>query len=429
MAHYSGPNFNKTGLVFSVDPRDRRNTPVLGCGNWNGAPGIKCAVSGVNTPFQNSVVVGGKTYYTVGAKTYPEGNYGTDGLGFLYQGIVNGYNTRGVSPSFYANRGMTMWVWNNDTNGWVPDSYFNGSNSNGYHTYDTWGGAETGFANNLVWFVRDYNIIKSSFPNCTYIIIGSHAADRYDAPTIQVLQSLGAPSYTTDWNPSPGRPEWILVGKPDLGPGNAYGWAHENFTVNAGEVAHLNMGLPVNRSTGSFVFDGTNDYLTIENTNNPLKSLTSDYTLLAWCNQSASQSGPHATVFCTDYAYRGGAKLMSWYHGGSGFWIANSNGTGDYMLSGPVMGGAGWKMMVGTRTTNGVIKLYIDDSLYSQDYGAPTGTTYMTNNSALIGAEYHSLGTASGYYGEIGLMQAYNRELSETEVAEIFNKTKGIYGR
>ena len=67
----------------------------------------------------------------------------------------------------------------------------------------------------------------------------------------------------------------------------------------------------------------------------------------------------------------------------------------------------------------------LDGNLYATRYDGPTGQTYMGGSDPLIGAEYHS--TSGGYYGEIGLIQAYNRALSGPEILTIFNQTRKNY--
>ena len=59
-----GPNYNRSGLVFSVDPMDVQNSvPAIGCGAFSGAPSIECQISKVGIPFINSVTLTGKNQF------------------------------------------------------------------------------------------------------------------------------------------------------------------------------------------------------------------------------------------------------------------------------------------------------------------------------------------------------------------------------
>jgi hypothetical protein len=418
-----GPNYNRSGLVFSIDPLDVQNSvPAIGCGAFVGAPAIECQISKIQVPFINSVTLTNKfSFYTAAGISYPEGNYGGDLAG--RNGLYVGYDVRGGSNVYGASRSLNMWVWDNDTMSWV-EGYFNGARVGG-HCYDNYGGAENGWSNEMAKFSADYNRVRRVFPNSTFILVGSHACQCFRQEDIDIMVSLGAPSSVIkSWTDNSTWREFVLVGKPGLGDGNAYGWSYENYPTNSSQVAHMNFGLPI-ISTGALTFDGSNDYLRMTRSRNPLVSLQDDYTLLGWCNQFSGPPSPHGTIFCTEENYRSGAKLLSYYHGDSGFWIANEDGSNDYIIYGPNLQNAGWKMMAATRTTSGVMQLYIDGELYATRYDGPTGQTYMGGSDPLIGAEYHS--TNGGYYGEIGLMQAYNRALSGPEILNIFNQTKQNY--
>jgi hypothetical protein len=79
-----------------------------------------------------------------------------------------------------------------------------------------------------------------------------------DPYKINILLDLGAPSNLSSLLGS--APEWILVGKPGLGAGKAYGWSYQNYTTNPAQVAHLNFSLPIYGSKHNYLsFDGIDD--------------------------------------------------------------------------------------------------------------------------------------------------------------------------
>ena len=260
----SGPNtLGESNLVFAIDTHDTSNgiTP-LGCGGFNGSTqGIKNILTGTTYSFTNGMKLTGRSYFTSFAIDYPESSYGGDGAS--RQGITPGYDVRSGGKLYDASRALHLWVFNNDTNSWIDNgatTYFRGARLGG-HCYDNYSGAETGYLYEIGLFISDYNTLKSVFPNCTFIVAGSHRADQYTAALRTILYDLGMPTGYIDSDYIPA-PEWILVGEPGLGTGNAFGWVYQNYTTNAAQVAHINFGLPI-KARGGIEFDGTNDGIII----------------------------------------------------------------------------------------------------------------------------------------------------------------------
>ena len=257
-----GPSGKKDNLLLSIDTHDVVNgiTP-LGCGGFNGSTqGIKNILDGTVYQFINGLKLSGRNYFTSFAIDYPEWAYGGDAAS--RQGISIGYDVRSGGGLYGASRALHLWVWNNDTNSWIDNgtvTYFRGARLGG-HCYDNYSGAETGYAYELGLFADDYVAIKNRFPNCTYIVMGSHRADQYNSTVRTIFYDLGLPTGTPLDSNYVGAPEWILIGKPGLGSGNAYGYVYENYTTNPNQVAHINFGLPI-EAKGGLEFDGTNDYI------------------------------------------------------------------------------------------------------------------------------------------------------------------------
>jgi hypothetical protein len=260
MSIFAGPKIVEDGLVFSIDAANRKFISPLGNNSFNGAAEIiRSTIPGITVNSFNGVSLGNLNYYTVFAIDFPEGTYGGDAAG--RHGMTPGLNVRSGTKTYDASRSLHMWVWNNDTNAWLSSSYFNGFRLSG-HCYDNYSGAEDGYVNQINKFIADFNNIKTTFSNCTYIIMGSHRADQYNSGLRAILYDLGMPTGTDLDNDFVAAPEWILVGKPGLGTGNAYGWVYQNYTTNAAQVAHLNFGLPIFGNKDNYLsFDGVNDYI------------------------------------------------------------------------------------------------------------------------------------------------------------------------
>jgi hypothetical protein len=255
----SGPKIASTGLVLSIDANNQKSISPLGCAGFNGAAQlVKNLVSSRDTISSTAgVKLDNLSFYTAFAIDYPEGSIGGDAAD--RQGITPGFNVRSGTKLYDASRALHLWVWNNNTSSWVSDSYFHGLRLAG-HCYDNYSGAGI-TATELALFVSDYNTIKNAFPNCTYIVSGGHRADTYNVTVRNIFTDLGMPSGYID-SDFISAPEWILIGKPGLGRGNAYGWTYENYSTNTTQVAHLNFGLPIYQGTNNYLgFNGTDDYI------------------------------------------------------------------------------------------------------------------------------------------------------------------------
>lgn len=183
-----------------------------------------------------------------------------------------------------------------------------------------------------------------------------------------------------------------------------------NSIINLTRAGYIN--------PGTLFFDGTNNWLTVEN--GPLTQLTQNQTLVSWFEWHGDTGAPHRTLICTSPDYRAGLKLMSYYHGSIAAWVGNNNGTSEYLIE----GGStpyGWNMLACTRTTDGQLTLYLNGVQVASVNTRFYGGTYL-GSSPMIGGDYHSK-----YLGEIPMAQAYNRALSATEILTIYNQTKSRY--
>jgi hypothetical protein len=193
--------------------------------------------------------------------------------------------------------------------------------------------------------------------------------------------------------------------------------------TNNGNAEGVNSPVYYSITPSFTLFNTTNVYFSLGNNTN-FKSMIGDVTLIGWCKQE-SRAGPHQTVLCTDTAYRGGIKLMSSYHGSIAVWVANGNGTSEYLLSSDNIETTGWHCLAATRnSTDGSLKLYLDGVL-KNSVTTFTGNTF-SNQVATVGIEYHS----SGYYynGYIATCMGYNRVLTDTEILQNYNIQKARFG-
>jgi hypothetical protein len=414
------PLVGRQDAYFVIDTHNiGTGVSPIGCGGYNGSTdGVTNQISFNKSLFSNGLRLSGKSYYTGFGISYPEGNYGGDAASC--QGISSGYNVRVGGSVFGAGRAITLYAWNNDTNSWVDGSYFRGTGGVGGRCYDNYNGYGS-WPEQIRYFSEDFNRISGRFPNCTFMVIGSHASSGWDQNAINVLISLGAPSsVVSSWVPTSDWKEFILVGRPGLGSGNAYGWAIENYPTNPTQVGHLNFGLEIN-TPGELEFDGTDDYMTFTGiTGHQLPYGT----LEAWCYPTAVNSDRYV-VAIGDAQVTGASRAIR-ANGGSWSTVTYGSSTEDW--SGIVTADANqWQhvVFVWFGTTCRFYKNGVEYSTTKSGLVTPQGTLLT------VGTPAWSWGMGNSSYnhiGKIGSVKAYSRGLTATEILNNYNRTKSQYG-
>jgi len=412
-----------SGLNDAYFVIDTHNIPTgvspIGCGGYNGSTdGVTNQISRVKSLFINGLRLSNKTYYTSIGISYPESTYGGDAANC--HGLSTGYNVRVGANLYSASRSLHLWVWDNDSNSWVPDSFFRGQRLAG-HCYDNYAGAETGWQTELKKFHEDFYRISGRYKNATFILNGSHACQNFTQETVDIMTSLGAPNSTiSSWTDNSAWREFILVGRPGLGSGNAFGWAFENYPTNPSEVGHLNFGLEIN-TLGELELDGTDDYMTFTGiTGHQLPYGT----LEAWCYPTAVNSDRYV-VAIGDAQVTGASRAIR-ANGGSWSTVTYGSSTEDW--SGIVTADANqWQhvVFVWFGTTCRFYKNGVEYSTTKSGLVTPQGTLLT------VGTPAWSWGMGNSSYnhiGKIGSVKAYSRGLTATEIQNNYNRTKSQYG-
>lgn len=397
---------------------DTHNIPVgvspIGCGGYNGSTdGVTNQISRVKSLFSNGLRLSNKTYYTGFGISYPEGNYGGDAAS--RDGITAGYNVRSGGKTYGASRAINMYVWDNDSNSWVGDSFFRGTQGNGGRTYDNYDGYGS-WPEQIRYFGEDFSRISGRYPNATFIVIGSHASSGWDQKSIDALISLGAPSsVVSTWLPTSAWKEFVLVGRPGLGSGNAYGWAIENYPTNSAQVGHLNFGLEIN-ALGELEFDGSDDFMTFSN----LTGHQLPYgTIEAWCYPTIT-SGDRYVFSIGENAVIGASRAIRLL---DGQWSTVTYGSSSQDYNYIVGASANQWSHVAFVWSGTANRFYLNGTEYS------TTKTIVTPQGGrmAIGCATWSLGS-SLFAGKIGSVKAYSRSLIQSEIQNNYNRTKSQYG-
>jgi len=203
-----------------------------------------------------------------------------------------------------------------------------------------------------------------------------------------------------------------------------------NWVSNAFSTRNATIYGPTYSSTnkGYFDFDGSNDYIEI---NNGRTMITSSITFCVWLKQDVVHTNTNFSSQICIVEYPATAILGS----SSCFYMALRSGAINFRYQrasyqadaspGVTQTANEWRYYVGTYG-DGFISLYSNGNLVGSN-----ALTYSflglsaTNNNTRIGE--------SGYYnnhfnGKISLCQAYNRVLSASEVSQNYNATKGRFG-
>ena len=412
-----GPKISRDGLIFAIDSDSnvRGFTKYGTSGTNNNHRAIRNLVDRSSTfsTANTSQLTGGITYYTLYGITYPESSYSPASR----QGITLGFENITSAKLYDMSRDLGYFVFDENTNTWVADSYFNGERING-HCYDTYDGAPAQHAT----FQADYDNIKNTFPNATHIIIGSHASENIDnnADTVTRLKEIGFPDDAVGL----GRVEFVLAGKVNKP------WTHHYVRENVSSaVANMVIGLPLEGKGGALTFDGTDDYITTTTTpssiqGNPTLSVEGVFKR----NGNILQQG--------FWGIGGGTALQgicSWNYIltneiGIDLWSTSTYGTGQ------IYSDTEWKHIVwtynGSSFTTSNICIYINGvkytggSLITRRGGS--GTPNINNTGITLGRINSGI-NAYQVNGSIANFKVYSRVLSDSEVQQNYNAYKNRF--
>lgn len=406
------PKIVTDGLITLIDPYNIQCTKGIGTNSPTFNP-FNDRLGNVTYTANDGLYLTNRTYFTCVGLTYPESSQASPWTN--RQGITPGINNTSSSKIYTGSRDLHMFIWDDDTNNWISDSFFNGERISGhcYDTYDNLSG--DGVSSEHVKFQNDYDNIKSKFPNATFIIIGSHAAENNDnsSGTLLRLQEIGLP----DSHIGVGRPEYVLIGKPNRPSTQTY--VREN--INSG-IGVLNVALPLSSSIPSnFYFNGN---VNLIGNDAPILDISENKTLSCWVKLSAVADCGIAVK--GNSAVNGMGLAYGW--SSQGFMALAWNSANAPAISQDITRDIGkWCFLTAVQSGSNRY-IYVLDAVGMRSNSYSGGTHSWNNNSPLgIGSE----GTSSSRVPsgtEIGQVMAYNRALSAEEVQQNFNALRGRYG-
>ena len=404
MAISYNPRIVTDGLVLALDVANKKCISPIGCTGFNNAPQLlKNLVSTSDTiNSYNGIKLGNLNYYTVFAIDYPEGSFG--GSAASRDGITPGYNVTSGTKTFDFGRALNYAVYNNPTQSWVKTT-----------VYDTYA-----FSSEVDRFVSEYATAVATYPDAVHVVAGSHRDSNHTTAQYDILRDLGAPS-NVDSIIGFSSPEWILVGEPGLGAGNAYGWVFQNYSTDPNQVAHLNFGLPIYGTKDNYLeFDGTDDYIDCGTFFN-----YQTFTIELWVNPGTTQT-TYADIFDNNhtgfqnFVLQQNASNLNQYAFGVNDGSGNISATGTIVLTANT-----WTHLAFTFSPSTRVIAYVNGAFHSQGNLAGGRTiNYVSPNLSLGRWSY---GNSRFWNGKMSSFKSYNRILTASEIQQNFNATRSRF--
>ena len=405
----TGPNIVTTGLVFALDGYSNiRGFTKFGTSDTNNSHrAIRNLVDKSTTySLSDTSQLTGGNYFTLYALTYPESSQTPASR----HGITAGFNNTSATKLYSHSRDLGYYVFDESTNNWVANSYFNGERIDG-HVYDTYDGEPDQHQK----FQDDYDVIKQFFPNATHIVIGSHASENIDndADTVTRLKEIGLPDDAVGL----GRVEFVLAGK--VNKPHTHHYVRENVSST---VAHMNLRLPLEGLGGSMIFDGTDDYLTIAGSTD----ITSDVKTIEIAfkmNGSYSNMSPLAV-----YANGSSATNRIWLGLQSNKFKMHGWGTDDPSGTTTISADEYYICTFSYNKSTQAMKMYTNGVLESSTTNSQGGVTAASNMNWYIGTVPGGWQSVTYSNVDVPIFKIYNRILSDSEVKQNFNAYRKRFG-
>ena len=219
-----------------------------------------------------------------------------------------------------------------------------------------------------------------------------------------------------------------LVGYWDAGDPQSYNggttWK-DTANKNNGTFDNNGTNLNFNSANGGYLeFDGTDDSINLGSitSSNPLMCAGGPLSMCIWIyeNSGAGENYPYVISKGTGDG-NNGYSIIADFQGAiqvaaNGQWCRTA--TGVYSVD-------EWIYVVGTVDTDGNMRAYVNGVYYANSSFEETGTPPSTTATMRIGAR----GDANSYWGgSIAQVAIYNALLSDAEIMDNFQKTRGRFG-
>ena len=210
-------------------------------------------------------------------------------------------------------------------------------------------------------------------------------------------------------------------------PGSGSTWTDLSGRGNNGTLTNMDGANLDSANGGSFTFDGTNEYISAS-ISNFFTSYSQQITMEAWVYIPSSATWSNG--------YYGNIFTRGYYDGSHGLWRTTNNnqvafycrtiGAGTNVQSLGTITRDTWYQLVGIWTGSGT-QLYINGQLIDSDSGSLGDTE--NNVPFEIGRDTAAGGASGNFFtGNQAAHKIYNRALTQQEIQQNFNATRGRFG-
>ena len=206
-------------------------------------------------------------------------------------------------------------------------------------------------------------------------------------------------------------------------PGTGTTWTDLSGSSNTGTLVN-GVGFSAANS-GSLIFDGSNDYISIPNS--ATLQVADVFTVNMWIN--AASLANRCGIFTTRNANSSGCWQLETgiASGGTGRIAVTGIGTWIWESSNNVIQINNWYNLCFVKPGNGLQGLmYVNGNLLTP--AVTTNGYIISNNNDAKEIGRGTVGTSQYFSGQISKTALYNRALSATEVSQNYNATKSRYG-
>lgn len=204
-------------------------------------------------------------------------------------------------------------------------------------------------------------------------------------------------------------------------PGSGNSWY--DLSGNGHNGTLINGHIYSSNNKGILDFNGTTQYI---NTNFKTSDIGATYTISVWCKRDTINT--RDCIVGEGNLTSNSNGILMWFYNdvivvGHFKTVSGNYDSITYDLVANSIDSTQWHNYTFTRENGGLHKLYIDGVFIDSVVCASVGTS---TNNLRIGEDYNT-GESREFDGKMGIFSIYNRPLSDTEILQNYNATKGRY--
>lgn len=199
---------------------------------------------------------------------------------------------------------------------------------------------------------------------------------------------------------------------------------------NYNGIASGGVGYTTGKSGNAWFFNAANGYITLPDNFKLSDSGANAFSISLWCYMTDATGAGHGLFTNFMQNAGNGWGWMLWYYQSKVYFTRRNGTSTSYDIVTPTTVSLNsWHHIVATRK-NGATKLYIDGTLVASDTST-VSTVYTTTHYPLLGARQSYITPNHDWFLEvtskIDEVSVWNKELTSTEVTELYNAGTGKF--